>query len=194
MVHRNVKITDSLSSVILCPSFALPFSSITTTSILLGYYIEKVSYESTSLDVSFVYPALWVNILSYTAFLSIIVFCSSYRIIAAVVDGRCSAISIARLESLPFPLSWICGSEGERSLMKFVVLTLFFPGLGVLFGLHILSYFCGSSFLMWNLPLDLFLASNSLWRLLISASVYVLNYFSALNPTQPCINDWLQED
>lgn len=194
MGQITIKSTNSLSYLILTPSFALPFSCVTTTSIILSYYVEKVTYENSASLVPFVYPSLWVNILSYTAFLSIVIFCSSSRISASVAQGSCPYISIDRLKSLRFPFSLICGAEGDRSLIKFVVQTLFFPGLCVLLVLHLLSFVFSTSSLSWNLPFDLFLASNSLWRLIISSSIFVLNFFGALNPTQSCIIECLKDN
>lgn len=193
MGRITIKSTNSLSSLLLTSSFALPYSCVTTSSILLSYYVEKVTYENSASLVPFVYPSLWVNILSYTAFFSVVVFCSSSRICASVAQGNCPYISIDRLKSLRFPFSLICGTEGERSLVKFVVQTLFFPGLCVLLVLHLLSFVFSSSASSWNLPFDLFLASNSLWRLIISSSIFVLNFFCALNPTQSCISECLKD-
>lgn len=188
--------TDSISTVILKPSFAVPFSSVTTSFILLGYYMEQQGFTENSEanpDVRFVYPELWINVLSYVICTSAMLYFASFRITASVAEGNTTPVSLARLKSLPWPISWICGFEGERYFFLFLFQMILFPGLTLLLGLHTLSYINTGTLFEWYLPLDLYLASNSLWRLIATSIIFGCNFFSASNPSQSLVKEALRK-
>lgn len=196
MAEVDSTITDSISSVILRPSFAVPFSSVTTSFILIAYYIEQQGYAEDSEknpDVRFVYPELWINVLSYVICTSAMMYLGSFRITASIADGATIPVSLPRLKSLPWPVSWICGFDGERNLFRFLFQMTLFPGLIVLFGIHVLSFLNTNTPFEWFLPLDLYLASNSLWRLITTAIIFGCNFLSATNPSQSLVKEILSK-
>lgn len=184
MSHKQEQqVITTVRKIFLLPIFAVSYSTSTTMFILFSYFLEKQQYEGKN-EALFVYPELWMNILSYTSFSTVMIFYSSSHIQRSVAQGKCPLVAIERLQTLPYPLSLMCGFKGERNFLHFMSQMLLFPGLTVVLGIHLLSYFSGESMMEWKLPIDMYLASSSLWRLVILSVVYTINFLSAINPTQ----------
>eukprot|EP00796_Vickermania_ingenoplastis_P008991 gene8991-6313_t len=180
---RMLPPTNSFASVLLRPSFAVPYSSTTTLFILLSYFLEKQTYEGLG-KISFVSPNLFLNVLSYTSCVASMVYFGSAQFTRLVAEGHCPPIALEKLRALPYPFCMMCGYEGDRNLASFVFQLLFVPGVVVTLALHALSFVCGASLWEWDLPLDMYLASSSLWRLVVISVIYTINFLAAMNPTQ----------
>lgn len=183
MSESTLEPTESFLEVVLRPAFAVSFSFTTTSFILLSYFMEKQSYNESS-DILFVSNDLWIGVLSYTMAISVSIYFTSSRIRESVVQGFCPPFLPARFKFLPWPISPFSSTFGRRSLISFLIQMLIFPGLLTLLGIHALSYLVTSSFSHWSLPFDLFLASNSLWRLIITSVIFTMNYFSVISSPQ----------
>ncbi|CAJ1019756.1 hypothetical protein, conserved [Leishmania lindenbergi] len=178
--------TDSFLQVLLRPTFAVPFSVVSSLVLLTNYFIEKSTVENSSAPAVLVTGNLWVNIFTFTLFTAGMTFSSSTQITRAIALGQSPPIKISVLRSLPWPLSVVCGSQGNRKLVPFLLYSLLFPGTLVVVLLHLISLGVNNfeNALYWQLPLQRYLAWTMLWRLIVTVCVFTTNYLAAHNPTQ----------
>lgn len=181
--------TDSVKEVLLRPTFAFSFCSTSLVMLLLSYFMEKTRVESASAPAVFVDGELCFNVLTLCALFATISFTNSYQVTRAVATGQSPPLKLSRLQSLPWPLSHICGREGERRLIPFVVQMIGFPGIFTVAVLYALSLAVNgpSRVLEWRMPLRQYLAASTMWRFVVSATIFTMNYLAAHNPTQPLL-------
>ncbi|GET87134.1 unspecified product [Leishmania tarentolae] len=178
--------TDSLLQVFLRPTFAVPFSVTTLLMLATNYLMEKSTVENSNAPAVLVTANFFVNVFSFTLFIAGITFANSTQITRAIAVGQSPPIKLSVLRSLPWPLSVVCGSEGDRKLLPFLFYSLVFPGGLVVLSFHLISLGVNGleNALWWQLPLQRYLAWTMLWRLFVSAGVFATNYLAAHNPTQ----------
>ncbi|CAG9571295.1 conserved hypothetical protein [Leishmania major strain Friedlin] len=178
--------TDSFSQVFLRPTFAVPFSVMTSLTLVTNYFMEKSTVENSSAPAVLVTPHLCVNVFSFTLFVASITFSKSTQITRAIALGQSPPMKLFVLRSLPWPLSVVCGGQGDRKLVPFVLYSLIFPGTLVVASLHLISLGVNGleNALCWQLPLQRYLAWTTLWRFVVATAVFTTNYLAAHNPTQ----------
>lgn len=178
--------TDSYFEVLLRPTFAVAFSVMATFMIVTNYLMEKSTVEQSSAPAVLVKGDLAFNVLTFTLFVAGITYANSAQITRAIAVGQSPRMRLSRLRSLPWPLRSICGSEGDRAIVPFLLYSLLFPGAVVLIVLHVASAVVNGleNALYWQMPLQRYLAWTMLWRLAITTCVFTANYLAAHNPTQ----------
>lgn len=178
--------TDSFFEVLLRPTFAVSFSVMASFMILTSYIMEKSVIEQSSAPAVLVSKDLALNVITFALFVAGITFAGSTQITRAIALGQSPPMKLATLRALPWPLSAMCGAQGDRKLAPFLLYTAVFPGALVIALLHIASL-CANGFtnaLHWQMPLKRYLAWTMLWRLAVTAGVFTTNYLAAHNPTQ----------
>nr|CAJ2469589.1 unnamed protein product [Leishmania braziliensis] len=188
--------TDSFLQVLLRPTFAVSFSVVSSLVLLTNYFIEKSTVENSSAPAVLVTGNLWVNVFTFTLFTAGMTFSSSTQITRAIALGQSPPIKISVLRSLPWPLSVVCGSQGNRRLVPFLLYSLLFPGTLVVVLLHLISLGVNNfeNALYWQLPLQRYLAWTMLWRLIVTVCVFTTNYLAAHNPTQSVLTPSTDND
>ncbi|CAM37573.1 hypothetical protein LBRM_14_1030 [Leishmania braziliensis MHOM/BR/75/M2904] len=188
--------TDSFLQVLLRPTFAVSFSVVSSLVLLTNYFIEKSTVENSSAPAVLVTGNLWVNVFTFTLFTAGMTFSSSTQITRAIALGQSPPIKISVLRSLPWPLSVVCGSQGNRKLVPFLLYSLLFPGTLVVVLLHLISLGVNNfeNALYWQLPLQRYLAWTMLWRLIVTVCVFTTNYLAAHNPTQSVLTPSTDND
>ncbi|KPA77302.1 hypothetical protein ABB37_07191 [Leptomonas pyrrhocoris] len=186
MEFRLLPETDSFYEVLLRPTFAVSFSVMATFMIVANYIMEKSIVEQSSAPAVLVKRELAFNVLSFTLFVAGITYANSTQVTRAIALGQSPRMKLLRLRSLPWPLRDMCGAEGDRAIVPFLLYSLIFPGAVVLIALHAASLVVnGFEYaLYWQMPLKRYLAWTMLWRLVITTCVFTTNYLAAHNPTQ----------
>ncbi|EPY39873.1 hypothetical protein AGDE_04055 [Angomonas deanei] len=125
------------------------------------------------------------NVVTLSVFLGAMMYAKSPEITRSVARGVIPPLKLSRLKALPFPISTICGSEGDRTLKDFLLYVAAFPGVTVGVVMYIMCIVVtGDLSFHWSVPTQTYLAMTSLWRLVVAASIFTMNYIAALNPSQ----------
>lgn len=178
--------TDSFFEVLLRPTFAVAFSVMATFMVVTNYIMEKSTVEQSSAPAVLVKGDLPFNVFTFTLFVAGVTYANSTQITRAIAVGQSPRMKLSRLRSLPWPLRNMCGSEGDRAVVPFLLYSLIFPGAFVLVALYVASVVVNGfeNALHWQMPLQRYLAWTMLWRLAITTGVFTANYLAAHNPTQ----------
>jgi hypothetical protein len=178
--------TDSFYEVLLRPTFAVAFSVMATFMIITNYIMEKSTVEQSSAPAVLVKSDLTFNVMTFTLFVAGITYANSTQITRAIALGQSPRMKLSRLRALPWPLRKICGGEGDRAVVPFLLYSLVFPGAVVVIALHMASLVVNGleNAFYWQMPLKRYLAWTMLWRLAVTTCVFTANYLAAHNPTQ----------
>ncbi|KPI84821.1 hypothetical protein ABL78_6129 [Leptomonas seymouri] len=186
MAFQLLPETDSFYEVLLRPTFAVAFSVMATFMIVANYILEKSAVEQSSSPAVLVKGDLIFNVLTFTLFAAGVTYANSAQITRAIAVGQSPRMKLSRLRSLPWPLCSMCGAEGDRAVVSFLLYSLIFPGAVVLVALHVASLITNGydHAFYWPMPLKRYLAWTMLWRLVVTTCVFTTNYLAAHNPTQ----------
>ncbi|KAG5483351.1 hypothetical protein LSCM1_04898 [Leishmania martiniquensis] len=178
--------TDSFLQVLFRPAFAVPFSVTALLMLATNYFMEKTTVERSSAPAVLVTGYFGVNVFTFTLCIATMAFANNTQVTRAIALGQSPPMKLTVLCSLPWPLSVVCGTQGDRKLVPFLLYSLIFPGALVVLLLHLISLYVNGieNALSWRLPLQKYLAWTMLWRLAITAGVFTTNYLAAHNPTQ----------